>query len=469
MRKILIDQRIKAIGESYKKALQTVIQYHDGRQNHNIQPLKRLKDLKKCFEKGAVVEVLGPATKNPPTDCKEFASYIDAIISEYPKNLLIKAADEIEDFNNTINNNLSNINRLSAILSVKGKKAKPFHQIIVETMQYDLVRRAVLPKYIREVGVKTCVYCNANYTVTGVDGHGFYDVDHWRPKSKYPWACLTFFNLQPACHTCNQLKNDDDSLDYFGLYEKDGAKSLDILHFEIDSDGLSDFIIRHDSRNMKIRLAAYNSSDNAIKDKHNEKLLIEEIYGEHHDIVQEAVWRKLSSNESWRKSIKESFGSLELSENDIDRYIYGNYIDHGETHKRPLSRLVQDIIEMDLSELEYEQIIKDSLLPEHIEVGDFYRIEESVIIKIKVNHYDYFECSDGDTHSIDELQPLDWVCLDLFSLDQTEIGVALKFAFDKIYGNKTPAHIVQNRVRSKYGVELNLDASIVSDLGYEIK
>lgn len=58
-----------------------------------------------------------------------------------------------------------------------------------------------------KLGIKACVYCNASYTVATDDDRATFQIDHSYPKSKYPFLCTSFFNLQPSCMHCNQIKS----------------------------------------------------------------------------------------------------------------------------------------------------------------------------------------------------------------------------------------------------------------------
>ncbi|PMG51152.1 hypothetical protein [Vibrio splendidus] len=80
------------------------------------------------------------------------------------------------------------------------------------------------------LGSRVCVYCNRNYTNTlRIDNMGKVrpQLDHFYPKSKYPYLAISIYNLIPSCSTCNtSLKIDTDMLDdnyedlYLNPYEK---------------------------------------------------------------------------------------------------------------------------------------------------------------------------------------------------------------------------------------------------------
>lgn len=481
MRRILIDDCIDCIAEGYKNVLQQTNEftYTDGQGRTKkviVKPLQHLIDLKSKFDHNQVMELVSDindpkkTTEMPLTDAKCFSDYLNEIIDAFPNDLLTIRPNHLVPRNNIMLAKLANQDRIKAKLLVKGQRiAKPFHEIVVCTMQYPEIRKWILPKHIRKLGVKTCVYCNANFTITSDDGHAFYDIDHWKPKAVYPWACLSFFNFQPACHTCNQLKNDDESDDYFGLYESDRSRDLDVLHFSISSGGLIDCILKHDFSKLDIKLTAYQTADKAIAEKQNDKLHISQIYKEHNDIVQETAWRKLITNDSWINSIREGLGTVNLDIKEVNRLLYANYISAEDTHKRPLSRLVQDVIEMDFDELRKEKNKMDAMLPRNIEVGDYFILEDKTIIRIVQTNCDFFDCSDNVVHSIDELLPLGWFYLTLDLLEHDVMVRAMAISLDTEFGGDTPAHIVQNKIRAEFGREIEICYEFVNEAGYVLK
>ena len=79
-----------------------------------------------------------------------------------------------------------------------------FWELIVWALNYEGVRENVMPYYVKKMHLSTCSYCNAQYAITtGEDEDGkrwaMYQLDHFKPKSKYPYLCVSFFNLQPSC------------------------------------------------------------------------------------------------------------------------------------------------------------------------------------------------------------------------------------------------------------------------------
>lgn len=80
-----------------------------------------------------------------------------------------------------------------------------------------------------QLGARVCVYCNRNYTVTlQINKSGIVrpQLDHFYPKSIYPYLSVSLYNLIPACPTCNAnlkldqvMLNEDFEDEYMHPYE----------------------------------------------------------------------------------------------------------------------------------------------------------------------------------------------------------------------------------------------------------
>lgn len=60
-------------------------------------------------------------------------------------------------------------------------------------------------KHVRGLNLRVCPYCGRAY-IYAVEENGSVvkpQIDHFLPKSKYPYLALSYFNLIPVCQTCN--------------------------------------------------------------------------------------------------------------------------------------------------------------------------------------------------------------------------------------------------------------------------
>jgi hypothetical protein len=237
------------------------------------------------------------------------------ILSSIPSKLRY-LINEFEKSNPTMRTKTSNINRvLYNVFVSNGYENKNFNGL----------------KFVNDIGLQTCPYCNRAY-IQSVSRRGVVrpQIDHFYPKSMYPYLGLSFYNLIPSCPVCNgtTAKGDKDSY-------KDNLKSP----YEIENDDFKfscDFITGTD---FQVKL------DKKI-DKNDEYFKLEDFYKHHGDVVDE-LYTKL-----FREDTKEHFDLLRKSlsgigfdSDEIHRFITCGYLDDKDLHKRPLSKLIKDISE----------------------------------------------------------------------------------------------------------------------------
>ena len=203
------------------------------------------------------------------------------------------------------------------------------------------MRAKIYPVVSRELKIKTCVYCNANYTITDRNGRAYYDLDHWKPKSYYPYLCTSFFNLQPSCPSCNRSKSDNDDKKFFQLWNDGSRKDLAVYKFHINSLSKLDYLINRDRTKLKIEIWNNKSKDKSVVNDTEEKLHLSDRYKEHLDVVEEILWKKQIYNKSFLQQLKKS--KVLVHQTNVNRFIIGTYAEPINVHLRPLTKMVQDI------------------------------------------------------------------------------------------------------------------------------
>lgn len=311
MRRILIDNNIRAVAIEFKKLLEIGTGKYES-------PLRKLNKL-------VADERLDENQKN----------YVQLIIDKWNELILLEPpfTDMIAEFEKFFSSSAI------ATMTIKGKK---FHEMIVDAMRYDYVQSAVYQNTIERLGIKTCVYCNAQYAFSisfGKRRFRNYEIDHWMPKSKYPYLCTSFFNLQPSCPKCNKSKSNKDDVLPFCLYTKDLAE-LNPFDFKVEDYSCAWYLMTHDKSKLKI---SFSSKESKLKDNMDNLFHISLQYQAHKDIVEEITWKKQIYNRTIQEIYKESFRGLGFKEADFNRFILGNYDKDEDILKRPLSKLTQDI------------------------------------------------------------------------------------------------------------------------------
>jgi len=190
--------------------------------------------------------------------------------------------------------------------------------------------------FVQELNLKTCPYCNRNYTfvVNKETGKLRPELDHFYPKSLYPFLAMSFYNLIPSCSICNHTKKDKDSFK-LGLinpydYKTDNFK-LTYSPSSIEFTNVENQKYNFDNFEIEFK----------IKNKNIEVFKLEELYKQHRDIVLELLIKKAYYPKSYIEELK-NFG---FSEDEVYRYLLCNYKKDEDLHKRPLSKLIKDISE----------------------------------------------------------------------------------------------------------------------------
>jgi len=201
-------------------------------------------------------------------------------------------------------------------------------------------------RLVKEIGLASCPYCNRNYISVLIkkeegDSKTRPQLDHFYPKAIYPFLACSFYNLIPSCSACNLMKSDKDS------YTENVISPYEL---EMDSFKFSYTLNNTDILNIGIQESSkydYKDSINIIFDKKNETnekyFELEKLYNqEHRDVVIELLVKKAYYPQSYIDELSSSFG---FSQDEIYRYLFSNYNQDDDLHKRPLSKLVRDISE----------------------------------------------------------------------------------------------------------------------------
>lgn len=314
MRRILIDDRIRKTARSFKSLLEK------GNSTTYKSPVKSLTEL----------------TNNPSLNTTQ-KSYVQHIIDKWDELILLEPPfdDMIHEFEEIY------VAEQIANMDIGNSKQK-FYEKIVDAMRYDYVQEKVYCKIINHLGIKTCVYCNAQYAFSYGNGKNHfqnYEIDHWLPKSKYPYLCTSFFNLQPSCPKCNKSKSNKDDIIPFCLYTHDKSK-LSPFEFYVLQVSYIQYLVTHDLDVLRI---IFSSNENGLKDNMDELFHISTQYQAHKDIVEELIWKKNIYNHTILEIYQDNFKQLAFKQSDFNRFILNNYDKDEDILKRPLSKMIQDI------------------------------------------------------------------------------------------------------------------------------
>lgn len=233
------------------------------------------------------------------------------------------------------------------------KEENSFYSKVVEAMRYEDLREKDILPMLKEIGIKACVYCNALLTVvleqTYKQGKrrkkimdkpikANLELDHFYPKSKYPFLCTSFYNLYPTCSNCNRAKHNKDSK--FQLYTDDNE--VEVFKFSIEEDSIIKYWKNKNLDDIKIQFDALSDNDGLLEN-HNELFCIPQIYDTQKDLAEELIHKAFVYNNSYKEDLIRNFHELFPDKTIIKRLILGNYDKPVEIHKRPMAKFTCDI------------------------------------------------------------------------------------------------------------------------------
>ena len=339
MRRILIDNKLEELAKRFSQNL------FSGRRKDFTEPTTRLRRL--CF----FLRAKGYDSK--------LSDYVENLHYYYRTILRLKPCEfkewyekwfdklSADDYIKEIEVNNDANDRIYHLPVGKHQ----FNELVIWAMRYDDLRERDIFPYLQELHIKSCVYCNAQYTVTledvmDEDGNSkkwvaLYQLDHFRPKSKYPFLCTTFFNLQPSCGNCNLHKGNNDG--FFSIYtESNDDKDLNPFWFEIYPIEKIDSVYGYKAENIEIKLCSHDAN---LKAKHQEYFMVDDVYRHHRKEVEEAIVRLQFNTATYRRQLQRSLTKLfPDGVESPERFFWGHEMDENKVFERPLNKLIQDVV-----------------------------------------------------------------------------------------------------------------------------
>ena len=318
MRKLIIDDRIRGFASSYMTDVQ----------NECPNVVTDLENLKTFV-----------VANNVWIDSSAVVDYIDTIIADYPALLTLEPKNwDLQKYKDVEAREPGMLKKKVTYGFDSNGKAQitELYKRIVFCMRYTDVR-VILGSIHQEMGLKSCVYCNAETTLTGLDGDVFYQMDHFLPKSKYPFLCTCFYNLQPSCGGCNGHKLTQDS--DFGLYVN-VEQGIEINPFLFvpqvtDIKGMGDYTC------LSIGFTGKSKRETTESKEHNKVFHIKSKYSGHRDKVKDIYDEAYKMTESYINATHDAYGVNPMKQ-DVLAFMEKFPLEEERIHEKPFTKLKQD-------------------------------------------------------------------------------------------------------------------------------
>ena len=243
-------------------------------------------------------------------------------------------------FNNIDNNISSNVESWNDLL----KSIFDYSKFIEITDNWNAY------KYTIDLGITVCPYCNRNYihTLETDSGRTRAELDHFYPKSLYPFLSISIYNLIPSCHICNSnLKGSKNFFEEQHMHPFENLNQSKIT-FKLHYTDLKIETVIPNTNQFEIDFdinPSLNNSEMTIINNSLKTFKTKELYNNHKDIAQELVYKAYYYNRTKIEELQSILGDNSgIDENFIERVVYGNYIHENNFGKRPLAKFTGEIL-----------------------------------------------------------------------------------------------------------------------------
>lgn len=205
---------------------------------------------------------------------------------------------------------------------------------------YDSFSGANVNNWIIDTSeVRICPYCNLAYTFNR-ETKTMGQLDHFYPKSEFPEFALCYYNLIPSCSTCNRIKGKNADIS-ISPYEDEAFSSVRII--ATASKRINYMNLSEAEKNIELEILS-----DRPEELDNVKLMkLDAAYSHVRDYAAEILKKRiLYKNECSRQMIINTIKKAGITEDEILRFYFGNYINEPKG-KRILDKLASDLYNQD--------------------------------------------------------------------------------------------------------------------------
>ena len=193
--------------------------------------------------------------------------------------------------------------------------------------------------------VQTCPYCNRQYTSTLKRNKVRPTLDHYFPKSKYPFLALSIWNLVPCCSICNLAKSDHDTRIRPILYPyEQGAGDSTIFHIHLKDNGSFVKLIYGLEKSFNVSIETSEKFQQPLSTQ-IKILHLQDLYNEHKAYILKILKNSYINSEEHIDSLYKGYPQLFDSIDDVKNLVYMNDMREENLIQNPLSKLTKDILE----------------------------------------------------------------------------------------------------------------------------
>ena len=262
-------------------------------------------------------------------------------LSKNEKKILTKFNNQ-ESFNYLMSANSKRLRRLIPLILNKfptfHNKKSNIYKILYNVFVDHGYSKLDKYKFIRELKLKSCAYCNRAYIFTINKNKNLKpEIDHFYPKAIYPYLAISFYNLIPSCPTCNGFGAKGARDSFKEKLKNPYEITNNDFKFTFNIESINIINGKIDEQSIDINLSNFIHAN-------NEYFQLKNLYSEHRDIVIDLYQKTCQVNTKEHFDIlSKSLEGLDFKDDEIYQLVTSSYSKDNDFHKRPLSKFTKDI------------------------------------------------------------------------------------------------------------------------------
>lgn len=197
--------------------------------------------------------------------------------------------------------------------------------------------------FVKERGMEVCPYCGRQpIDFAEVDGSVSKPyIDHFLPKSKYPFLAMSYMNLIPGCNTCNE-KTNKGTLDPL-TYPDYGSLLLNPHEFRESAVTFS-YTYNHQGENNEKNYTVNSAAENVFLEQgYLKELKLREFYS-HRTLDVKDMYRGFTKASSSMKKFLRRLGLKPHFLEDVEQSTLGYQLNDDEAPRRLMYKFKKDLL-----------------------------------------------------------------------------------------------------------------------------
>lgn len=187
--------------------------------------------------------------------------------------------------------------------------------------------------------IRTCTYCNRNYTNTVIRKNGEKltrpQFDHYFDKATHPALAISFYNLIPSCSICNSSIKGTHKMNLNDYMHPYIDSNIDDIRFTYKYSIESKSGLR-----IKVKTPLASKANHTV-----DAFAIEEIYNAHTGELLDLIKTRQYFSDKYLSILSSNLlRDVIVSKEDLYRIVFGTEYDSSQFMNRPFSKFKSDIL-----------------------------------------------------------------------------------------------------------------------------